>query len=388
MSKGALGLLSAYWPERTARHAHIPLERISQFAVHRPAAADPDRPALVTPGRTVTFAELSALVGTVAGHIGGRVADGGRVAVMAEDPVELAAVALGCLEADRLAFLSAAPVPDRILAAFSPDLVVGAGGVVPAELLQGPRATPGKPNLRLPVLALPRPWPGEVLHNHKTLVATAVSFGSFFMLEPGAEVVSFEPPTTWLGLAALLGTWHKGATLRAAWGPDWAGHPERVDYLVSSWEAAEARYLGSAPVLRDVHAGVGAIVGISHPFSTGRRRRLARRLRTPVFTLYGRNDLGPAIGSHPTWYLDDAAGIPMPNVELKPLNPRDGSELTIGWDAVDEGEVGVKSVMSPAGGVLSGSWLRGFVTALVDPTGVYFLRSELAFPAPGTEEGP
>ncbi|MGH2578748.1 MAG: hypothetical protein ACRDG9_13530, partial [Actinomycetota bacterium] len=92
------------------------------------------------------------------------------------------------------------------------------------------------------------------------------------------------------------------------------------------------------------------------------------------------NDLGPVIGSHPTWYLDDAAGIPMPNVELKPLHPRDGSELTIGWDAVEEGEVGVKSTMSPAGGELSGSWLRAFVTALVDPTGLYFLRDQLPLP--------
>lgn len=388
MSKGALGLLSAYWPERTARHAHIPLERISQFALHRQAATDPDRRALITPDRTVTFAELSAAVAVAAGQIGGRVEEGGRVAVMADDPVELAAVALGCLEADRLAFLSAGPVEGRLLDAFSPDLVVGTGGVAPAELLEGPPATPGKPNLRLPILALPRPWPGEVLHNHKTLVATAISFGSFFLLEPGAEVVSFEPPTSWLGLASLLGTWHKGATVRAAWGPGWTGHPERVDYLVAGWETAEARYLGSAPTLRDVHAGVGAIIGISHPFSTGRRRRLARRLRTPVFTLFGRNDLGPVIGSHPTWYLDDAAGIPMPNVELKPLHPRDGSELTIGWDAVEEGEVGVKSVMAPAGGVLSGTWLRAFVTALVDPTGLYFLRNEIGLPAPETEAGP
>lgn len=388
MSKGALGLLSAYWPERTARHAHTPLERISQFAVHRQAASDPDRPALITPQRTVTFAELSALVGTVAAQIGSRVGEGGRVAVAAEDPVELAALALGTLEADRLAFLSTAPVEARLLDAFGPDLVVGAGGVAAGELFEGEPAAPARPNLRLPILALPRPWSGEVLHNHKTLVATAVSFGSFFLLEPGAQVVSFEPPTSWLGLAALLGSWHKGATVRAAWGPGWTGHPDRVDYLVATWDMAEARYLGSAPTLRDVSAGVGAILGISRPFSTGRRRRLARRLRTPVFTLYGRNDLGPVIGSHPTWYLEDAAGIPMPNVELKPLHPHDGTELTIGWDAVEEGEVGVKSVMSPAGGVLSGTWLRGFVTALVDPTGLYFLRSELAFPAPETEEGP
>ena len=56
MGKGALGLLSAYWPEMTARHAHIPLERAPQYTVHRSAKSDPDRPALITPNRSVTFA--------------------------------------------------------------------------------------------------------------------------------------------------------------------------------------------------------------------------------------------------------------------------------------------------------------------------------------------
>lgn len=394
MSKGALGLLSAYWPERTARHAHVPLERVSQFCVHRPAGSEPDRAALASPARTLTYAELSTLVRTVAQGVAERVGDGGRVAIVTPDPVETAVAALGCLEADRLVFVAGGPVAPRVLDAFAADLVIGpAGGTAPAgtptvdaaELMGGPppAGSPPRPNLRQPILALPRPWGGEVLHNHKTLVATAVSFGSFYMLEPGAELVCFEPPASWLGLAALLGTWHRGATFRPAWGEEWAGHPDRVDYLVAGWEAAEARYLGSAPTLRDVQAGVGAIVGLTRPFSPARRRRLSRRLRTPVFTLFGRNDLGPVIGTHPTWSLDDAAGIPMPNVELKPLHPGDGSELTIGWDAVEEGDVGVKSTMSPAGGVLSGSWLRGFVTAVVDPTGMYFLRDELPMPAPG-----
>ncbi|HLF41221.1 MAG TPA: hypothetical protein VI854_07080 [Acidimicrobiia bacterium] len=392
MSKGALGLLSAYWPERTARHAHIPLERVTQFCVHRAAGAEGDRAALVTPSRTVTFAEMSALVSAAAGVVQAGVPEGGRVAVMADDPVSLIAGALGAMEADRLAFLAAGPVERAVLDAFEPGLVIGpddayappgAARLSPAALAEGSAPTLPRPNFRLPILAQPRPWPGEVLHNHKTLVATAISFGSFFMLEPGAELVVFEPPTSWLGLSTLLGSWHKAATVRAAWGPDWAGHPDRVDYLVADFEAAEARYAGAAPTLRDVHAGIGAILGISGPFSVSRRRRLARRLRAPVFTLVGRNDLGPYIGSHPTWALDDAAGIPMPNVDLKPLNPADGSELTIGWDAIEEGEIGVKSVCAPAGGELTATWLRTRMTGFVDPTGLYFLRQQ--GPLPGAD---
>ncbi|HZQ77575.1 MAG TPA: AMP-binding protein [Acidimicrobiia bacterium] len=384
MGKGALGLLSAYWPEMTARHAHVPLERAPQFTVHRSAKSDPDRPALVTPGRSVTFAELSDLVRRAAAGIAARVGDGGRVAILVDDPLAQAACAFGAWEADRLAFVANGPVPFGPLADFAPDLVIArelAHGLpgVPVEtahtVLAAEPVTFGKANLRAPVIVLPNAdATGEVAHNHKTLVATAVAFSSFFMFEPGAEVVLLEPPTGWLGLAVVLAAWHKATTVRVAWTPDWAGHPERVDYLIGSFAAADARYAGVTPALRDVRAGVGAILGIEGPFSPGRRRRLARRLGTPVLTLYGRNDLGPVLGSHPTWYLDDAVGIPLPNVDTRPLDPDGGGELTIGWDAVEEAEIGVKSALAPAGGELSGTWLRSRLIGQVDPTGLYFVR--------------
>ena len=384
MGKGALGLLSAYWPEMTARHAHIPLERAPQYTVHRSAKSDPDRAALITPRRSVTFAELSDLVRRAAAGIAERVEEGGRVAILLDDPIDQAVYAFGAWEADRLAFVHPGPAPMDKLADFAPDLVIA------RELAHAPPGVPvgtahtvmarepvtfGKANLRTPILVLANvDATGEVAHNHKTLVGTAVAFGSFFQFEAGAEIVLLEPPSGWLGLAVVLGAWARATTIRVAWTAGWTGHPDRVDYLAASFATAEARYAGATPALRDVRAGVGAILGIEGPFSPARRRRLARRLGTPVLTLYGRNDLGPAIGSHPTWYLDDAVGIPLPNVDTRPLDPSDGAELTIGWDAVEEAEIGVKSVMAPAGGELSGTFLRTRMIGQVDPTGLYFVR--------------
>jgi acyl-CoA synthetase (AMP-forming)/AMP-acid ligase II len=384
MGKGALGLLSAYWPEMTARHAHVPLERATQYTVHRSAKSDPDRVALVTPQRSVTFAELSDLVRRAAAGIVEHAGDGDRVAILVDDPIAQAAFTFGAWEADRIAFVASGPVPHEKLADFAPDLVIarelahappGVPVGTPHTIMAKQPISAGKANLRTPVLVLPNvDATGEVAHNHKTLVGTAVAFGSFFQFEPGAEVVLLEPPTGWLGLAVLLGAWARATTIRVAWTAGWAGHPDRVDYVVGSFAGAEARYAGATPALRDVRAGVGAILGIEGPFSPGKRRRLARRLGTPVLTLYGRNDLGPAIGSHPTWYLDDAVGIPLPNVDTRPLDPSDGAELTIGWDAVEEAEIGVKSVLAPAGGELSGTWLRTRLMGQVDPTGLYFVR--------------
>jgi hypothetical protein len=117
----------------------------------------------------------------------------------------------------------------------------------------------------------------------------------------------------------------------------------------------------------------GLVVAIDRPFSTSRRLRIARRLRADVMTLLGRSDLGPIVASHPAWYLNDAAGIPLPSVDLRPLNPTDGQPLNIGWEVVDSAELGVKSALAPAGGTVVDGWLRTSLIAQIDPTGFYFL---------------
>jgi hypothetical protein len=75
--------------------------------------------------------------------------------VLVGSMLELATVALGCLEADRLAFLSAAPVEAPILDAFSPDLVVGAGGVDARRTAARGSGCPLRDELGLPAPGTP-----------------------------------------------------------------------------------------------------------------------------------------------------------------------------------------------------------------------------------------
>lgn len=379
MSKGALGVLAAYWPENTARYAHVPLERVTQSCIHKAAASWPDAAALVALDRTVRFAELSEMVRAGAATLRALTEPDARIAVLAADPVEQLLGMLACLEADRLCWLGIRD-PTSI-EQFSASLVIadepiGAHPTIsPRDLFaDGHAAPPVRADLKRPVLALAHPDIGEVVHNHKTLVATGIAFGSFFMLEPAAEVLLLEPPDDWLGIAAVLGTWNRGGMVRVGWHPDAPVYTERVDYAVVSWETALDRFVReNQPVPR---AGVGVIAGTSGRFSVSRRRRLARRLGTPVLTVLGRNDWGPVLASHPTWFLDGSPGIPLPNVDLRPLHPVNGGELAIGWDAVEEAEIGVKSSLAPAGGELSGSWLRTRLVAGIDTTGFYFLRRD------------
>ena len=382
MGKGALGQLAAYWPEDTPRHAHVPLKRVSEIALHATASAAGDRPALVTAGRTFTYADVSDRVKRLAAALRAHVAKGSRVAIALEDPADLVAMLFACFETEMLALPSAEPLPEETLRLFQTDLVVGTGAVdgkptvSVAELLAGETSEkPDKPDYKKPLVAFAKPdRSGEVLHNHKTLAAQAIAVGSFYMIDADTRVLLAEPPIDWLSLALLLGTWQKAGAVVAGWRGD-TPMPDRVDYLVSTWNHAVERHLEAPPRIPRLKIGAGAILGVESAIPLAKRRRLSRRLGTPVLTLLGRSDLGPVLGSHPTWFLDDAVGIPLPNVDTRPINPATGEPLNIGWDAVESAELGVKSALAPAGGdLVADGWLRSHLSAEIDPTGLYFLR--------------
>ena len=149
MSKGALGLLSAYWPRGPARYPHVPFERVTKGCVHDPAERDGERIALVAGAQRLTFRELSARTRAIASALRGRAEPGSRVAILVEDPAELLPCAMGALEADLLIWLSPASPETATLAAFQPDVIVTSGPmevageeprpfvVTPADLLEG-----------------------------------------------------------------------------------------------------------------------------------------------------------------------------------------------------------------------------------------------------------
>jgi acyl-CoA synthetase (AMP-forming)/AMP-acid ligase II len=380
MGKGALGQLAAYWPEDTARYAHVPLKRVGDLTLHATAGGAADRAALVSGAGPASYGEISAAVKKLAASLRGRIQKGARVALGLDRPVDLITALFACFENELLAYASAGPIPPQTLALFGADLVIGEGGGEKGVDFASLAAEPGnekaeRPDFKKPLVALAKPdRGGEVVHNHKTLAATAIDVGSFFMIDAETQIVLLEPPTDWLSLAMVLGTWQRGGTIWVGWGEHAATMPERVDYLVASWDTAVARFLDSPPRIPRLRIGAGALIGIEGPFSLSTRRRLARRLGTPVLTVLGRSDVGPVIASHPTWFLDDAVGIPLPNVDTRPLNPADGTPLNIGWDSVESAELGIKSAHAPAGGTLvADNWIRTGLVAEIDPTGLYFL---------------
>jgi hypothetical protein len=380
MGKGALGALAAYWPEDTARYAHVPLKRVGDLTLHATATIGADRAAVMSAAGPASYGRVAADVKRLAASLRGRLQKGARVAVGLEDPVELVTSLFACFETEMLAYGAATAVPQETIDLFGADLVIGGAGdkgvSFPALGAEQGSDKIDRPDFKKPLIAFAKPdRSGETVHNHKTLAATAIALGSFFMIDEQTQIVLAQPPTDWLSLAMLLAAWNKGGTVWAGW-QEGVKLPERVDYLVIGWDAAIRQYVEGPPRIPRTRIGAGALVGIERGFSVARRRRLARRLGAPVLTVLGRSDLGPLIASHPTWFLDDAVGIPLPNVDTRPLNPSDGTPLNIGWDAVESAELGIKSAHAPAGGTLvAENWIRTGLIAEIDPTGLYFLRN-------------
>ena len=386
MSKGALGLLSAFWPEDTPRYAHIPLKTVNDATLFPIANAAPDRIAVVCGETSVTYGALADQIRALAGTIRNRAEKATRVAIGITDPIHLIVAIMAATDADVLAYIADGPPSPEALSAFSPALVIAdssdSAATIPTigfdDLMAGEKKDrPGRPDFRTPLIAMPNAdRTGEVVHNHKTLAAIGISLGKFYMLAEDVSIFMLEPPDSWWGLSMMLATFQTGATLHAGWRRTGASLPDRVDYVVSSWNRA-MRLLDEGPGTSvPAKIAAGAVTAIEGPFSASRRQRVGRKLKTDILTILGRSYLGPVLASHPAWYLSDSAGIPLPNVDTRPMNPADGAPLNLGWEVVENAEVGVKSALTPAGGTLIDGWLRSGWIAQIDPTGFYFLLPE------------
>jgi len=359
-------MLSAFWPEGVFRYANIPLQTVTDACVRRPASMWREKEALVTPEASITYGQLLLSVDEGASALRGQLAPGAKVSWRLLSPRDEVVWLLAIIEAG----LIACPHPEASVdAAVSAERWPGVTTFTPQELLGGPKAEPPsqRPDLRSPRLVMGGPS-GEVSYSHRALVAMALSWAAFFQLGEDVEVALVEPPTHWLGLAALLASLMRGSRTYLLWGRPSLATP--VDYLVASWEILDGEEMDSWRGM----VRIGVLAGLEGPFSPWRRRWLSWRLRAPILTILGRNDLGPVLASHPEWHLPDAVGIPLCNVDTRPLDPAHGQPLAVGWDVIEAAELGVKSPMVPQGAQLTEeSWARSHLLASIDPSGLFYL---------------
>ncbi|MFQ5873034.1 MAG: AMP-binding protein [Dehalococcoidia bacterium] len=411
MPKGAVGLASLYWPDDIFRYLPIPSIYLEEGLVERPATKFPDRAALVFDSRVLTYGQLATEMERGKNSILVRLGDhGSRVAIAVAEPADLVPLFLGCLKARCsiwLVDLSFAPEDlARQMDAFKPDLVVAEQVTAPklAELgghlalayvseLRQSETELSQTGLQLdpksPAIALSGREGRLCYHSHSSLLAGAVSWSAFVPLKEGEVVMNLQPLYAWEGLYGLAPALFQGGTCIMSDPQD----PERLARDIGENHPSFTWFTKDQMDRLFVHPNRGLLhavrqnlqgifLTVSGLLKGGERRRWGNLLETAVLTVYGWAETGPVLCSHPTWYLEGAVGIQVSNADIWPLSPATGNPLQVSWDAMEYGEIGVRSPMTAvayetpeeASQRLRGGWLRTGTIATMDPNGLFYLR--------------
>ncbi len=411
---------SHYWPRGVPRTVGIPPFLLTQLAVERWARRAPDAQLIGGDSRTISAGTLASTVRAAAIALRGRVPEGSRIVISAGASSEGAVLVLAALASGRQTVLvvpgtktaSAASAAGVTLAASDPHgLSELSTAGIPAlrldELLGGdlPPADQGSRTerdgysedaTRKPIAGFPV---GDRVawHSHRSLLSHALSMRAFFAGAGGIDphvngtggspadaVISTLSPCSWPGLAVLAFALLAGNT--------WIGcemddrFAERLSSDQPAWlatplaEAALSLPAGGRRARKERSVRSGALLTIDGPFDPDGPIAVGRALGCPALSLFGMPETGPVLASHPSWYLVESAGIPLPNVHLVPTDPRSGEPISTLWELVDAAAMKVwsPSVMLgyDAGTATDAGTGRTFATgklAAADPNGMLYL---------------
>ncbi len=402
---------SWYWPEGVPRVLGVPPYRLEELLVERWAQRRPPaHPLVVSSDDRADAAELSARVGAAARAIGATVSPGGHVAVAAGPTAEGAVLVLGALASGRQALL-VAPEGDTAGVARPPagelaaaELAVGdAGGAVELKgagleamrldtlVARDPGDGDGRQgaavaDLRAPAACLGGRT-GPAWHSHRSLVAGALALQAFLGTTDDTVWLSTFSPCTWPGLLGLSTALLAGSTLALAEPGDAAR--QTADETQAAWvlaSLADAVPTWGGRRRRGAEPGPRAVlVTVDGPFDPDERRAVAAGANAAALTLFGMAETGLVLASHPSWYLDESVGIPVPNMHVVPADPDTGEPISTMWELVDHAMVSVwsPSLALGADGAEGGAAARGapgrFATGVLaasDPNGMLYLVEE------------
>lgn len=416
MGKGAVGLVAGYWPEDVYRYLAVPSMYLDEALVMRPAKRFAEKVAIECGSVRMTYQRLAAETDRMSKAVlfltEGRNL---RVALLAHDPPQFLPILMGVLRAHCLVLLPDVSGPGATLqqqiAEFGPDLVItdektdNLAPILPekvrvvsvAELSQTAETTAKvqkRLDMKAPCIAIAGSKGHICYHSHMSVLAGAMSWSAFLPLKEEDSVLNVQPLHTWQGLCSLLPVLFRGATCIFGSVED----PERTatsvmahhcTYTLFSQEQARTLFEPSHSSLVDALSQylAGFFVSVPGHFRARSRKQMRNWLGdVPVLTVFGFPEAGPVLASHPTWYLNDALGIPVSNVDLWPINPKTGNPLLVPWEAIEYAEVGIKSPMMAVQFLSSETkeaevrdgWLRSHLVVTMDPNGLFYPRPEFA----------
>lgn len=414
MAKGAVGLVAGFWPEDVYRYLATPNLYLDDGLVTRQAKRRGTSPSIIGDSDTLTYDALSTEVDRAMKAILALLPDqSSRVAVGVSEPLACLKIFFGALKARCTVLLidpsASLETLGQQLLGFKPDLIVadavalekimpsrgGQGNriVTAQELWQqegGVPATKLRLSLKAAAVAMADEGGRLVYHSHNSLLAGALSWSTFLRLKEDDVLLSVEPLWTWEGLYSVLPALFRGGasmvTARRRADLTTMIRERRPSYVILPLARA-LRWAAEPAVIHGVgEALAGVFVSFARPFRTAERRKLRALFDKPVLTVYGRAESGPVLASHPDWYVGEAVGIPITNVDVWPLNPATGNPLQVPWEAIEHGEIGVKSPMTAVEYQSSEEvqervregWLRTKLVATMDPSGFFYLLSRVS----------
>jgi hypothetical protein len=357
---------SWYWPEGIPRVVGVPPRDPVALALARERLLGPDRIVLSDGVAALSAAELEAGVAAAAATAPGSCP---LRHLYAAPSVEGALEVLGVLAAGIPVVLAPDDEDVRAPAERAPEL--------PPPAADGPGT-----GLRAPLVAFPARG-ALAWHSPRSLLASALGLLAFLEPAPGARLALLAPPSRWDGLCALLVGLLAGTEVVLVAPGDAARElleAGQVDWAVASLDEAAATFAGAGgrrrrPGARDRYL----LATVEGPFDPDERRAVAAGSGLEALTLFGLPETGPVLGAHPSWYLEEAVGIPLPNQHVLPADPDTGEPLAVMWELLEQAMI---SVWSPALAVAGVARAPGVprdervatgVFAASDPNGMLYL---------------
>lgn len=402
MSKVGGALPSWYWPPGVPRRVPVPQQPLDRLLRQR-FAKSPERPALVSADRRLTYGELLTRVQEIAGGLQALKLPG-AIAVSETDAEDSIILFLASLFAGRPVFFADASAPTDLTASQLEQAKVSAtltsgkigktlegigGRIIHTNELNGNFSEAGGARRANDPAALFPCGRGVAMHSHFSLSAMSAALAAFIIrlrelpfLCTGTVTVSWETLAPAL-LAMLNGMPVVFATAEAM---DAGATPIEAEnaYVFIRREEADAM-LDRGRISPAIKAASYVFVSTGQ-FTTKWRRRFEALCGRPIFPLWGLPELGPVIAPHPTWLPVHGHGFPLVNVSLVPIDPGTGKVSIVPWELLEQAEVGVETLSAMLGytetarnaSARAGNALRTHEIASMDHVGVVVLHGRAA----------
>ncbi len=229
---------------------------------------------------------------------------------------------------------------------------------------------------------------GLTWHSQRSLLAGALSFASFL---EGSTIVKQRSENTWLnyyclsvweGVVGLLTSLINGSKTYFCETADQVVNTINEyapNYILCDFEKS-AEFIGQLGRKKrsSLNSNQAALLGINGEFSPDARREVSNSLGSAL-TFYGTGETLIMVSAHPSWYIDEAVGIAIPNMHIVPADPDTFEPIDTLWELLDEAVI---SAWSPSlstsynGNLIDHIKDGRFITeslAASDPNGMLYL---------------